>query len=91
MHVEAVDLWRFIESSGVCDGLADDMDVMSVAIDPTGKPDPNPTSILPHSVPKSTGAEVPHFQAFLSYSAVGCHVLTGTDIQRISSKRVCLL
>jgi hypothetical protein len=89
MHVDAVDLLRSIESSGVCEGLAEDMDVMSIAIDPTGRPDPNPTSILRHSVPKSIGVEDPHFQISLSYRAVGCQVLTGTEHSKNSCK-VCM-
>ena len=85
MHIDVIDLLRYVESSGVCDGLPEDLNVVSVAIDPTGRPDPNPTSILRHSVPKSIGQD-PHFEVSLSYRAVGCHVLTGTDHSKKSCK-----
>ena len=84
---------RWIESSAVCDGLAEDgevrSEVMSIAVDPTEMPGPSPTSIVRHSVPKSIGVEDPYFEVSLTYRAVGCQVLTGTE-HSMKSCKVCM-
>ena len=84
-HVDITGLLRIIESYTVCEGLAEDLDVMAVAVDPTGLPDPNPTTVVRHSVPKAIGAEDPHFEVYLLYRCVDCKVLVGTG----QSKKVC--
>jgi hypothetical protein len=66
--------------------FTEDIDVVSVAVDPTGRPDQNPNIILRHSVPKSTEVEDPHFQISLHYRAVGCQVLTGNGYSNKSCK-----
>ena len=92
-NIDVVDLLRWIESSAVCDGLAEDgevrSEVMSIAVDPTEMPDPSPTSIVRHSVPKSIGVEDPYFEVSLTYWAVGCQVLTGTE-HSMKSCKVCM-
>jgi hypothetical protein len=85
MYVSITELLKSIQSYAVCEGLAEDMDVMSAAADPTGRPDPNPASIVRHSVPKAIGIEDPHFEVYLMYRSVGCEVLTGTEL----SKKIC--
>ena len=85
MYVSITELLKSIQSYAVCEGLAEDMDVMSAAADPTGRPDPNPASIVRHSVPKAIGVEDPHFKVHLMYRSVGCEVLTGTKL----SKKIC--
>ena len=92
-NIDVVDLLRWIESSAVCDGLAEDgevrSEVMSIAVDPTEMPGPSPTSIVRHSVPKSIGVEDPYFEVSLTYRAVGCQVLTGTE-HSMKSCKVCM-
>ena len=62
---------------------------MSIAVDPTEMPGPSPTSIVRHSVPKSIGVEDPYFEVSLTYRAVGCQVLTGTE-HSMKSCKVCM-
>ena len=49
-NIDVVDLLRWIESSAVCDGLAEDgevrSEVMSIAVDPTEMPGPSPHQLF---------------------------------------------
>ncbi len=91
MHVDAVDLLRSIESSGVCEGLAEDMDVMSIAIDPPE----DQTQTLPQSFailcqnPFESKTLISKYP-FLTGQLVARFSLA-LNIQRIRAKCVCLL
>ena len=45
-YLDIDELLQRIENSRLCEGLKEDEDIMSVATDPTGNPDPNPITIV---------------------------------------------
>ena len=64
-YLDIDELLQRIENSRLCEGLKEDEDIMSVATDPTGNPDPNPITIVRHTVPKAIQVEEPHFEMTL--------------------------
>ena len=77
-------LFAKIENTRLCEGLIGD-NAIAVATDPTENPDPNPNTIVRHSVPKAIGVEEPHFEVTLSLRSVACEVLIDTE----SNKKMC--
>ncbi len=55
------------------------MDIISVAVDPTGNPDPNPATIVHHTIPKAIQVEEPKFEVTLSYWSVSCNILLDSE------------
>ncbi len=75
-YLDIAELLEKIENFGLCEGLTkQDMDIISVAVDPTGNPDPNPATIVRHTIPKAIQIEEPHFEVTLSYRSVSCDIL----------------
>ena len=84
-YLEMAELLKSIQNSCLCEGLGQDENVLSVAVDPTCNPDPQSKSIIRHSVPKAIPVDDPHFEVSVSYRAVACEMITGSD----HSKTVC--
>ena len=76
-NLDIAELLEKIENFGLCEGLTkQDMDIISVAVDPTGNPDPKPATIIRHTIPKAIQVEEPHFEITLSYRSVSCDIYT---------------
>ena len=84
-YLNIYELLEKIENSTLCGGLQEDEDILSVATDPTGIPDPNPITIVRHTVPKAINVEEPHFEVTLSYRSVACNMLVDSE----HSKEYC--
>ena len=83
-YLDIAGLIEKIENARVCEGLKED-DAIAVATDPTGNPDPNPNTIVRHTVPKTIEVEEPHFEVTVSHRSVACEVLVNTE----SDKNLC--
>ena len=83
-YLDLAGLFAKIENTRLCEGLIGD-NAIAVATDPTENPDPNPNTIVRHSVPKAIGVEEPHFEVTLSLRSVVCEVLIDTE----SNKKMC--
>jgi hypothetical protein len=86
MYLDIAELLKLVETSCLCEGLEEDDDVMSVAVDPTENPDPESKSVYRHSVPKTIPLEEPHFEVSLFYRTVACQVLTDSEHSKKSCK-----
>ena len=69
-NLDIAELLQRIENSTLCKALTKDEDILSVATESTGSPDPNPITIVRHTVPKPIQVEVPHFE--VACISVGC-------------------
>ena len=58
-YLEIAELPKSIKNSCICEGLGQDENVLSVAVDPTCNPDPESKSIIRHSVPKAIPVDDP--------------------------------
>ena len=83
-YLDVVELLEQLENATLCEGLSKDDEVMSVASDPTSNPDPSPTTIVRHTIPKAIQTEEPHFEVTLYYRSVSCDV-----IEKQKSKEIC--
>ena len=84
-YLDVVELLGQLENATLCEGMSkDDEEVMSVASDPTSNPDPSPTTIVRHTIPKAIQTEEPHFEVTLYYRSVSCDV-----IEKQKSKEIC--
>ena len=83
-YLDIAGLFAKIENTRLCEGLIGN-NAIAVATDPTENPDPNPNTIVRHSVPKAIGVEEPHFEVTLSLRSVACEVLIDTE----SNKKMC--
>ena len=82
-YLDIVELLEKIENFGLCEGLTkQEMDIISVAVDPTGNPDPNPATIVHHTIPKAIQVEEPYFEVTLSYRSVSCDIFWIVNIQK---------
>lgn len=86
MYLDIAELLKLVETSCLCEGLEEDDDVMSVAVDPIENPDPESKSVYRHSVPKTIPLEEPHFAVSLFYRTVACQVLTDSEHSKKSCK-----
>ena len=85
-YLDIAELLEKIENFGLCEGLTkQDMDIISVAADPTGNPDPNPATIVRHTILKAIQVEEPYFEVTLSYQSVSCDILLDSE----HSKEIC--
>ncbi len=85
-YLDIAELLEKIEIFGLCEGLTkQDMDIISVAVDPTGNPDPNPATFVHHTIPKTIQVEESHFKVTLSYRSVSCDILLDSE----HSKEIC--
>ena len=74
-YLDVHELLQTIENSRFCQGLIEDEDIMSAATNPTGNPDPNPVTIVRHSIPKTIEVQEAHFEVTLFYRSVACDIL----------------
>ena len=82
--MDIAELFAKIENTRLCEGLIGD-DAFAVATNPTENPDPNPNTIVWHTVTKAIEVEEPHFEVTLSLRAVACEVLVDNE----SDKNMC--
>ena len=82
--MDIAELFAKIENTRLCEGLIGD-DAIAVATEPTENPDPNPNTIVRHTVPKAIEVEEPHFEVTLSLLTVACEVLVDNE----SDKNMC--
>ena len=71
-NLDIAELLQRIENLTLCKGLTEDEDILSVATDLTGSPNPNPITIVRHTVPKAIQVEEPHFEVTLNCISVSC-------------------
>ncbi len=70
-YLDIAELLEKIENFGLCEGLPkQDMDIISVAVDPTGYPDPNPATVIRHTILKAIQA---------LYRPVSCDILLESE------------
>ena len=71
------ELVNIIEESSLCQGLPDDIDVLSVVVDPTSKVTTSGT-VLRHSIPKSITSEQTHIETSVVLRSVDCELIGTT-------------
>ena len=86
VYLDIAELLKLVETSCLCEGLGEDDDVRSVAVDPITNHDPESKSVYRHSVPKTIPLEEPHFEVSLFYRTVACQVLIDSEHSRKSCK-----
>ena len=84
-YLDIIKFLQIIENSKLSDGLKDDDEIVSVAINPTGTPDTNPTTIVRHTVPKAIHTEEPHFEVTLTHRSVAYDMIVSTT----NKKELC--
>ena len=85
------ELLQRIENSTLGKGLTEDEDILPVATDLTGSPDPNPITIVRHTVPKAIQVGEPHFEVTyrsVAYRSIACHMLVDADPSKDLCKHV---
>ena len=82
--MDIAELFARIENTRLCKGLIGD-DAIAVATDQTENPDPNPNTIVRHTVPKAIEVGEPHFEVTVSLRSVAYEVLVNNE----SDKNMC--